>query len=262
MLSRRNLSQSSTGSGVGTPMRMQILTRAVRSQTWRAPSGPRSCLARWATRRGAWRMRLVPSSSSSRGRGGGGSWTTRLTWNYSLFRGRLCGRQGVKEGGGEQVRHQHLEEEGEVGEGPSGQPRRSNIMRIVEPKKFPIYQNQMHPCQTANLRGTSKLNLETILRGRQLLWCDSGLCGWCIGGSPQGDLGWLQSRNQHSQTLIYVGGFHFHADWRKIPSGNIQKKLFFSTANNLGIWKHFITFKGWFRILSARAFIWAISQCS
>ena len=41
-----------------------------------------------------------------------------------------------------------------------------------------------------------------------------------------------------------------------------SEKLFFSTANNLGIWKHFITFKGCFRILSARAFIWAISQCS
>ena len=87
MLSRRNLSQSSTGSGVGTPMRMKILTRAVRSQTWRAPLGPGLCLGRWMTGRGTRRMRLVPTF------GGGGSGTTTLTWRYSLFRGILCGRQ-------------------------------------------------------------------------------------------------------------------------------------------------------------------------
>ena len=48
----------------------------------------------------------------------------------------------------------------------------------------------------------------------------------------------------------------------KSPPGILKKKIFFSTANNLGIWTHFITFKGCYRILSARAFIWAISQCS
>ena len=75
MLSRRNLSQSSTGSGVGTPMK--IFTRAVRTQTW-------DSLGRWMTRRGTRRTRLVPTS------GGGGGKENWMSNYYLVSTGMRC----------------------------------------------------------------------------------------------------------------------------------------------------------------------------
>ena len=64
------------------------------------------------------------------------------------------------------------------------------------------------------LTGTVKSkNCRLFVASGRLLWCGSGLWGWCVGRSPQGDLGLLQSRNKYSHTLIYAGGFHFHAKY-------------------------------------------------
>ena len=41
-----------------------------------------------------------------------------------------------------------------------------------------------------------------------LCWCDSGLWGWSSAGSPQGDLGWLQTTNNHPHPLVLARGFH------------------------------------------------------
>ena len=41
-----------------------------------------------------------------------------------------------------------------------------------------------------------------------LCWCDCGLWGWSSAGSPQGDLGWLQTTNNHPHPLVLARGFH------------------------------------------------------
>ena len=40
-----------------------------------------------------------------------------------------------------------------------------------------------------------------------LCWCDSGLWGWSSHGSPKGDLGRLQTTNNHPHPLLLAGGF-------------------------------------------------------
>ena len=40
-----------------------------------------------------------------------------------------------------------------------------------------------------------------------LCWCDSGLWGWSSPGSPKGDLGRLQTTNNHPHPLLLAGGF-------------------------------------------------------
>ena len=42
----------------------------------------------------------------------------------------------------------------------------------------------------------------------RLCWCDCGLWGWSSAGSPQGDLGWLQTTNNHPHPLVLARGFH------------------------------------------------------
>ena len=42
----------------------------------------------------------------------------------------------------------------------------------------------------------------------RICWCDSGLCGWSSAGSPQGDLRWLQTPNNHPHPLVWARGFH------------------------------------------------------
>ena len=65
-------------------------------------------------------------------------------------------------------------------------------------------------------------NCRLFVASERLLWCGSGLWGWCVGGSPQGDLGWLQSRNKYSHTLIFAGGFHFHAKYLSSAKSEIS----------------------------------------